>query len=472
MNISLKLKNFKKISSQIELKDFDRVNYFVGKNGSGKSSILNALSFLNDETNATHFFKIDSVVNLQINEKEHKLVWINTNPNHVEKRASLNIELYVFDDNGNEKGANGIFRHKFNYDSVGKDQLNFINETANYLGFTPIKAERIIDNNDPWSDDVGKRVFKQDEVLLNLNFLSQGFKAFNDIRSIILNFTSNINTKQISNTDAIFVIIEEPENNLHPELQKKVPNYFDQILNEIPLEIRDKIFFFVSTHSPFLIGSSANYENQKVYLISDGSPMDLELKKTNISSGYNGIQCSWIVAQMLGSDITDFGYPENYCILEEYSLQLILEGLKSKKLIKNIQFVSASGAMRVVNFSETINEILNLNTLVKCNPYYFDKYQIIIDSLEEFAPKEKERIEKVKSNIGSRFIELKEHSLEDYYKNIDVEIYKNAIEEIATAKGREKGIPKSKYANQILNQINTKEEFSKLFNNELNFLLK
>ncbi|HEX7870498.1 MAG TPA: hypothetical protein VF455_10350, partial [Chryseobacterium sp.] len=86
--------------------------------------------------------------------------------------------------------------------------------------------------------------------------------------------------------------------------------------------------------------------------------------------------------------------------------------------------------------------------------------------------KEKERIEKIKSNIGTRFTELKEHSLEYYYKNIDIEIYKSAIEEIATAKGREKGIPKSKYANIILNKINTKEDFSKLFNNELNFLLK
>lgn len=472
MNISFKLKNFKKISSQIELKDFDRINYFVGKNGSGKSSILNALSFLNDETNAVHFFKKDSIVNLKINEKEHSLVWVDTNPNHVGKIISLNINLYVFDSNGNEKGANGISRHSFNYDSVGKDQLNFINETAEYLGFTTIKAERIIDNDDPWSNDIGKRVFKQDEVLLNLNFLSQGFKAFNDIRSIILYSVSNIDPKHISTIDGIFVIIEEAENNLHPELQKKIPNYFNQILNEIPLEIRNKIFFFVSTHSPFLIGTSANYENQKVYLMSDGSPIDLDLKETNISSGYNGIQCSWIVAQMLGSDITDFGYPENYCILEEYSLQLILEGLKSKNLIKNIQFVSASGAMRLVNFSETINEILNLNTLIKCNPYYFDKYRIIIDSLEEFAPKEKERIEKIKSNIGARFTELNEHSLEDYYKNIDAEIYKSAIEEIATAKGREKGIPKSKYANIILNKINTKEDFSILFNNELDFLLK
>jgi len=472
MTISLKLKNFKKISKEIELIDFDRVNYFVGKNGSGKSSILNALSFLNDETNAKHFFTKESIVHLQIDDKHHSLIWIDEDPNHVTKKSSLYIELYTFDELAYEKGANGISRHKFTYTNIGKEQLEFINETASYLGLNEIKAERIINNDDPWSNDVGTRVFKQDNVQLNLNFLSQGFKSFNDIRSIILNSLLDIDRKQRANLNGIFILIEEPENNLHPDLQKKIPNYFDEILSQIPTEIKCKTFFFVSTHSPFLIGASANYKDQKVYLISDGSPLDLELKNVNISSGYRGYQCSWIVSQMLGSDITDFGYPENYCILEEYSLQLILEGLKSKNLIRNIQFVSASGVMRAVNFSETINELLNLNTLIKCNPYYFDKYQIIIDSLDGLGAKEKEKIHKLKSSVGERFIELKERSLEDYYKNIDLDIHKMAIEEILMAKGREKGPIKSKYANLILNKINSREDFANLFNNQLDFLLK
>jgi AAA15 family ATPase/GTPase len=40
VNIELTLKDFKRIEEHIQLRNFNQVNYFVGKNANGKSSIL------------------------------------------------------------------------------------------------------------------------------------------------------------------------------------------------------------------------------------------------------------------------------------------------------------------------------------------------------------------------------------------------------------------------------------------------
>jgi hypothetical protein len=141
-------------------------------------------------------------------------------------------------------------------------------------------------------------------------------------------------------------------------------------------------------------------------------------------------------------------------------------------IIKNIQFVSASGAMRIVSMTETINELENLNTLLKCNPYYFNKYLLIIDSLKDFQPLELIRIESIRKKLQNRFTELKETSLENYYKNLNKTIFESAIEEISKQKGRDKGVVKGKWANVIAGLIKDKSDFSILFDNELDFLLR
>jgi len=55
------------------------------------------------------------------------------------------------------------------------------------------------------------------------------------------------------------------------------------------------------------------------------------------------VEVLWVVGQVLGGDVTDLGYPENDCILEEYSLQVILKNAKVEGIIRNIQVISALG---------------------------------------------------------------------------------------------------------------------------------
>jgi predicted ATP-dependent endonuclease of OLD family len=367
VNTELTLKDFKRIEEHIQLRNFNQVNYFVGKNASGKSSILNALSYLNDGSNSRHFFTRHSTVDFKLGSKNQFIVWEDEkiNPNNVSHKGNLILKIFTPENGGIEKGANGVYKPKFIFDNIGKAQLDFINQVSEKLNLNSLKAERIINNNDPWSSEVGTRVFKDKDKTVNLLFLSQGLKTFMDLSYVITQAFGSLKEDEKHSVDAIFFIFEEPENNLHPELQKKVPDFFHEVISGLDQILKEKIYFFVSTHSPFVISAAAKYPNQKVYLIDNGSLLDIQRNTVNFSDGYSGAECAWVVGQMLGSDITDLGYPENYCILEEYSLQLLLEDSRNKNIIKNVQFVSASGVMRAISLNDTINELLNLNTIIK-----------------------------------------------------------------------------------------------------------
>jgi len=473
MKTILRIKNYKRVSEEIQIQNFDKVNYLVGKNSSGKSSILNAISHLNDGSNSRRFFNETSVVEFTIDDLKQTIIWESKdkNPNHTSHVGSLKLIIIIPDEDNSDKGANGVQKRKFNYDSINKKSLEYLNETSEIIGISPISAQRIINNDDPWDETVGNRIFLQKRKEILLAHLADGLKSFNNLRYSITKPFDDLKSSKIEQAHSILIILEEPENNLHPDLQKMIPKLLDDFLINLKTEVSSKIHFFVSTHSPFIVGASSDYEDHKVYMLKEGNVVDLSLDIVKNSSGYSGFECAWIVGQMLGANVTDLGYPENYCILEEYSLQLILQDFQQKGIIKNFQFVSASGISRTISFSKTMNEIENLNTLVKCNPYYTDKYCLIIDSTNDLSPKEKARFTKIKQKLDDRFVELSKHSLEDYYEQFNADVFKEYTEEISAVKGREKGLIKVKYAGKIATLITSKEEFSSLFNNELDFLL-
>lgn len=474
MKTLLRIQNYKRISEEIKLKDFESVNYFVGRNNSGKSSILNALSHLNDGVNSRRFFGPDSIIEFITDNGKQFIVWEEKekNPNHTSHRGNLQLIIVSLAEQHSEMGANGTLRSDFNYIKIGKAQLDYINETAVMLNISPIVAQRIIKNDDPWDNLVGERIFLQENREVLLQFLANGLKSFNDLRFSLTQTLGQLSPDQIRKADAIIVLIEEPENNLHPDMQKAVPVFLDSFIKNSDSELRSKVCFCISTHSPFIIGASTQFKDQKVYLVDDGHLVDLQKQKIMTSTGYKGHECAWVVGQMLGGSVTDFGYPENYIILEEYSLQLILDDAKRKNLISNIQFISASGVTRIISLTETINEIKNLNTLIKCNPYYVDKYLIILDNTMNLGKKEFFKLSRIKDKLGNRFVELSNKVLEEYYMNIDPTIYQEFMREAKTASGQEMGLLKAKYAAIVTKKLNTSEDFSKLFNKELDFLLK
>ena len=324
-NTALRLKCFKRIKSEISVLDFGHVNYFVGKNGSGKTSILNAISYLNDGSNSRHFFIKDSLVELEINGRKQWITWNDGDLNKTSHQGDLNLQIIFQKEQVSEKGANGVSALDFSYNDIKKYHFDYINKTLHYLGLEQLTVERIIKNDDPWDNSVGKRIFRHRGDTINPHFLSSGLKSFNNINHSISKGIENIKDRVLSPVDAILIILEEPENNLHPDLHKKIPRFIQKFIGDQEDDIKSKLYFFISTHSPFVVSSASNFKNHKFYLVDDGYLLSSSLEKSNQSSGVVGRDCAHLISIMLGGDVTDLGYPENYCILEEYSLQKILE---------------------------------------------------------------------------------------------------------------------------------------------------
>jgi len=482
---SLSIEHFKKISNKIQLNDLTKVNYLVGKNGQGKSSILAALSYLttdavkgiNDNKSAAvnHFVEPKTTIEFRLKSKE--LLCKPEKPLNGQVLLTGNARLCVLHlppATNEGTGLKGWQLSVQSYTSITREGYDRLNESVKLGEHTPIDAEpeAVVDI---WAERPPDKRFVQDGKVLNLAYLSQGVIALDQIRMLLIHAgkQDRMQSPSILDFDEVIVLLEEPENNLHPSLQKKLPQIFDEFIESLPPTIKGKLRLFVSTHSPFVVSAASAFRDQKIYLIEDGALLDNEGSKAHQSSGYTGQECAWIVGRMLGGDISDLGYPLNYCILEEYSLQVILEHCKKKGIIKNFQFVSASGVSRQVSLVATINEISNLSTLVKCNPFYVDRYLVIMDNTttEDFPIKEKVKIEKIRDKLGGRFIELSESKLEGYYQDFDYEIYTNVIEEIGRASSRDKGIAKEQAAILISQKIKSKSDFTRLFRGELDFLL-
>lgn len=482
MSIEFKIEKFKRVNEEVVFKDFSPINYFVGENGSGKTSILSALSYLNEDSNARILFGPESLVELIYNGKKKFLSWNEENPNRIENNGELIVNLYMFGTNQSEgMGSNGI-RGKIgpnNRVDVGnKESLSKFNIFLKSFDFEDVVAKFKIDESDPFNQDNGSLIFVAGEREINPNIIAEGLRMYYLLVSNLMNWISYLNENKDRSNDVTIVLFEELENNLHPSLQKKIPNLLDRAIDELSSDISENVFFFVSTHSPFVIGASAKYKNQKVFPLQNGKPLELDLKnqtwvESNSSEGYFGEKCAYVVSKMLGADITDIGYPENYCILEEYSLQIILDNARDKGIIRNIQFVSASGISKSIDLSNTIYELEKLDTLIKCNPYYFDKYLLIIDSMENVDDaKLKKRVNKISDRIGDRFIELSNHSLEEYYSNLDKDISDKVQTELESKNSEDISLIKANYAKKISDRVNSPEDFSKLFNNELDLLIR
>jgi hypothetical protein len=304
---------------------------------------------------------------------------------------------------------------------------------------------------------------------VDAQYFASGLKAFNFFRWAFEPLRSIR-----SEIDIILMLLEEPENNLHPDLQKQIPKYIETIISSLPPNVQEKLICVISTHSPFIIGGISDFSSHKIYPMSDGSMIDLDMKPITRSRGFPSYKCSQIMGQMLGGDVTDLGYPENFVLLEEASMQIVLETAKDKDLLKNITFISASGVTNAGKFTETFKELSRINTLLKCNPFYGLRYKVILDNRATLPRDQREIVERISNQIYNPLVELKRGSIEEYYPNLDSALYDQFNAEFLKVKGdyKEEGKTKLRFAEMIAGKVNNAADFSKLFDSELNFLLR
>jgi AAA15 family ATPase/GTPase len=581
---SITIKNFKAIGSEgLTLNGLTNVNYLVGKNGCGKSSVLENIEFFNSgnfdnsfsnftkKVNSRNFYSgFSTIIKQKINEPQIGIanhVTLNslyTLNNEVKEEITsfikqtvielimrytnnLQIEFYLNETNRKglrlknsentyagtfyrdvwQKGVKPIFEeekdiflskffHKYaklniaeiknsliniwdhqvkntlqqyieDFDKDNKmTKTNFlynavISQEINMSNFFDLQFEKdVLDNENRVKlldllvktggfKHVGQKIIYADGNVLvfddkentsiSIETLSSGQKII--IKFFYLTKANNTNT----------ILIDEPETSLHPEVQKMFPKLFASF----PI-----IQFFVATHSPFIISAAAKEDNQKVYLIDGGETIDIYGNKNSEESklGYEDSRIIPVAAKELGAEGKDLGYPENFCILEESSLQTILDGCVEKEIIKKWTFISADGNGNLENYSESLkhlsNSLTSQSVLLFTNPFYKDKFCVIADELNEQelgTPLKKifEDFEKfINKGEEKRFIKLKQSELEIYYKNINEALYDKFYAE-HDKKKRHK--TKGEFAIKIAELITTQDEFSKLFDNELDFLL-
>jgi AAA15 family ATPase/GTPase len=503
---AISISNYKSISS-LQICNLSNVNYLVGKNGCGKSSILENILLLK-------FASTDweSVLKQYFNDfkSEYKIHFV---PKNLPKDYSTETKESIYNlfytrilkkyqvsfsyrKNGYFLDVENIFNLentenvlKMEFNNTGVDVLQFAGNIPlihqfkiKYFTFLPTKNKGLSPENfkeistvfDYITDSENKSIcnFLNEVLKIPAYFVTNDSIILHQQKKVHINFFKSL----IEFKDFDIICVEEPETALHPDLHRFLPKLFEEFSKN------NNVQFIISTHSPFIISESAVMsDRQNVYLFDNATLVDKNGKKSfhlgfdsNAWNGYNGNE-----ANMLGAKGTDLGYPENFCILEESSLGTILKAAAEKSIIKNWNFISSKGNSAVYNMAENIKEFSkNLNDqaiLLFTNPFYKDKFYIILDSMNDLELKNKTLVGQFKyleKNLEERFIKLEETQIEKYYKNIDPKLSDNFEKEINLEVDKNKhNAIKAKYAIQVSKLITDKNIFTKLFNNELKTLL-
>jgi len=307
---NIRISNFKRITeSGIELDELVAVNYLVGENGCGKSSILEALQYFyiysprNKKTDigANEVCEILEIENVDSLNNDLKS---NTNSSRLRETLKNNtesIDLHLV--------RNSKMFHPRGHISICTDSSSQT-EGLKHVNFEPIiihcDSEVTIENRyEAFNDFAFQNSQKIEDPKLVLSFLKSTINQKREINFSELIFILNqINLNQlvqvnqiqtnklkkllkflrhllhekdiIINTDedespgkdliskfalALFYLInefgidlfliEEPENHLHPKWQKLIPLLLSYIAENFDVQ------FIVTTHSPFIISSSS-----------------------------------------------------------------------------------------------------------------------------------------------------------------------------------------------------------------------
>lgn len=418
---SITISNFKAIKEPglLRLEGLTNVNYLVGENGSGKSSVLEGLfgrskveveekvkltlklsdsqidslqtdkkRFTENQINQLKKIKIETpsskempiIISKQISEKIAIITREDKDSTDICKRA-IDFLKYI--------SVRALTSNEVQYTELRESYDKSLNEYNNYIlnfKFNP----SYIENHNLLKDFLNKYFFKGNEVfdinrdankdllrvvttkydIVELNSLAGGYQFLFGLYSSI---TKAINYNELNTV----VLIEEPEIALHPNMQKLIP--------EIVRSFAEKgVQFLISTHSPFIISEAGkiaeeerakgNDPSQKVYLIEDGQTKSISGVLGEGKNGYWGTNVVDTVCDMLGTGFDDIvGQGLNSSITQVIKSKTIFcEGSENESFVDadiyqlifgyrigdcRINFVSCGGSNDTVKIFKLTNQI-------------------------------------------------------------------------------------------------------------------
>jgi AAA15 family ATPase/GTPase len=453
---SITIKNFKAIGEKgLTLNNLANVNYLVGTNGCGKSSVLEMLFNRYNETDKIlkQFPSSEITILLAdykaiLTQLTHKNNIHKSDHRAVQKLGEVSSETYL--------NTSGQYNQAFS-NLVEYSNLNMIDITLTNFQGTIINSQvNVLNSNKEDIKDVFKLFginivdfnicnarsekgetsrnymvkFEENGEWKNLDFLAGGY-----IYLIKLCYLLSIKTEFIKNGNLI-INIEEPEAQLHPKLQKLIPKVLNYFIKKYE-DQSNNIQFFISTHSPFIISASAEFEqSQKVYLIDNGQTVGLDFDPENIKqemyntsesqNGYSGYQAKEVSNKLLGAGLEDL-----------HKQIVICEGKPNNKTIgmdaeiyntiffnQKYLFISSGGEKEITANSDLAKRVLkNIFKNTKSIAFYLK------DGDKKSAKTKISESLDYEIKYGAKIIFLKRYAIETYlldpeivnikYNNID-----------------------------------------------------
>jgi AAA15 family ATPase/GTPase len=430
------------------------INVIVGQNNSGKSTILNAVYFLQnpysftlddlrkDKEIGNIFLTLENVPNhfnrnKSFLEENHPHIFFRFNKYNSEVNAiipSLDItkpfnepikdnHSKFFFINSNEPD-NLIYSHlskrKVSYgeESVKSEYKNKITGDYRYLNS---KIDGLCSSSLPSGDEF-RKICKD---VLNFPISTVSTDNNNGGKEPVLELspTSKIPiTKMgegVTSLLGMFVdlcvaenkvfLIEEPENDIHPKALKA--------LLELIIKKSENNQFFISTHSNIVTKYLGSREGAKVFKVSM-SFSENRLPISEIEEVENAPIARLRLLEELGYEPFDFGQWKAWLILEESSAEVIIRDFLIPtfvpELMDKLRTYSAGSRDEV---EPRFNDFKNLFVFIHLEESYKNRAWVLIDGGE----KEKEIIDGMKKTFSKsgwhseNFQQLTHHDFENYY---------------------------------------------------------
>lgn len=337
---SAEIKNYQGLAKEgVVLKDFSLVNYFVGENASGKTSVIN---YLFENNNADSAYICDTFTGFDI----FKLL----------KKDGTTLE------NFQELFAKRIFC---------LDGLNIFNE----CNFTEIFDENLMKIACNYIFEAGVENGYCQTFLNGQKNHSAGKNKLVNIVYAVLLLQEKFGIK--------YIFLDGISTHLHPNLQKQIPQILEYLSQKFNLQ------FFITTHSPFIISGCSHFPSQKVYFLKDGKIAGKHGQiSTKGSGGYWGVKVVQIAAAMLGAGFQDLYSPQVANFSNQTPFLILCEGegededaniynIIFKDFKPSLLFASARGASQLEKSYHTLLQIqpalsVNLKILMlKDRDHYF-----------------------------------------------------------------------------------------------------
>lgn len=99
-------------------------------------------------------------------------------------------------------------------------------------------ARKLLDNDKPFNQYNGRLIFESEVGNIEPSMIADGLKVLYNLRRFLKDWITN------DRNFVKIIILEEPENKLHPNFQKDIPKIIDLLYQEIKPENKEKVLFF------------------------------------------------------------------------------------------------------------------------------------------------------------------------------------------------------------------------------------